>query len=60
MVAGSFGPGPVQSPGFFRSYPLSFRWFRPNFRDGLFLPNFVGSFWPTLFFNNFLANVTFS
>ena len=55
-VAGQFGP--VQTPGFlgfFRSYSLSFRWFRPGYLFQILL----GPFGPLLFFNNFLANEKF-
>ena len=52
-VAGHFGP--VQTPGFFWSYSLSFRWFGP----GCFCQILLGPFGPLLIFNNFLANETF-
>ena len=53
-VAGLFGP--VQTPAFFfRSYSLSFRWFRP----GCFCQILLRPFGPLLSFNNFLANEKF-
>ena len=52
---GSFRSYSRSDPGSFRSYSLSVRLFRPgsfwpDFRSGSFLPNFGGSFRPTLFY----------
>ena len=52
-VTGRFGPISIRTPGFFRSYSLSVRSFRPgsfrlDFRVGSFRPDFGGSFRPTL------------
>ena len=46
-------PDSRSDPGSFRSYSLSVRSFRPDFRGGSFRPSFGGSFRPTLFYIDF-------
>ena len=54
-VAGCFGPVFSDLGFIFGPVPFHLGGFGPIFRGELFWPNFVGSFWPTLSFNNFLV-----